>query len=68
MSCTDIDEAGGGGNYPNAVGILWLALGFTADRWAELAEALRIQHLTQEAEPVPPTVHGQKYTIRAILN
>jgi hypothetical protein len=44
------------------------ALGFTADRWGELAEALRIQHLTQDAEPGPATVHGQKYTIRAILN
>ncbi len=44
------------------------ALGFTADRWVELAEALRLQHLTQEAEPAPATSHGQKYTIRAILN
>jgi hypothetical protein len=46
----------------------FLALGFTTDRWAELAEALRIQHLTQEAEAAPATVYGQKYTIRAILN
>jgi hypothetical protein len=46
----------------------FVALGFTADRWAELAEALRIHHLTQDAEPAPATVHGQKYTIRAILN
>ena len=45
------------------------ALGFTADRWAELAEALRIQHLTQDAEPAArATGDGQKYTIRAILN
>ncbi len=44
------------------------ALGFTADRWVELAEALRLQHLTQDAEPAPATSHGQKYTIRAILN
>ena len=45
----------------------FVALGFTADRWGELAEALRIQHLSQDAEPVPASVHGQKYTIRAIL-
>lgn len=44
------------------------ALGFTADHWVELAEALRVQHLTQDAEPAPVTSHGQKYTIRAILN
>lgn len=44
------------------------ALGFTADRWMELGEALRIQHLTQEAVAAPATSHGQKYTIRAILN
>ena len=44
------------------------ALGFTPDRWEELTEALRIQHLTQDAEPGNPTVHGRKYTIRAILN
>ena len=44
------------------------ALGFTADRWGELGEALRIQHLTQNAVAVPATGHGQKYTIRAILN
>jgi hypothetical protein len=43
-------------------------LGFTAERWEELAEAFRIQHLTQDAEPGPATVHGQKYRIRAILN
>ena len=46
----------------------FVALGFTADRWGELAEAFRIQHLTQDAEPAPATVHGQTYTIRAILN
>jgi hypothetical protein len=44
------------------------ALGFNADRWAELAEALRIQHLTQDAEPDVATTLGRKYTIRAILN
>jgi len=46
----------------------FVTLDFTADRWAELDEAFRIQHLTQDAEPAPATVHGQKYTIRAILN
>ncbi len=46
----------------------FVALGFRADRWAELAEALRIQHLTQDAERAAPSVHGQKFTIRAILN
>jgi hypothetical protein len=46
----------------------FVALGFTSDRWEELAEALRIQHLTQDAEPANPTVLGQKYRIRAILN
>ena len=44
------------------------ALGFTPDHWAELADALRIQHLAQDAEPAAPTVHGQSYTIRAILS
>lgn len=46
----------------------FVALGFSADRWGELAEALRIQHLTHDAEPGQATVHGQKFTIRAILN
>ncbi|OFW13205.1 MAG: hypothetical protein A3F70_16975 [Acidobacteria bacterium RIFCSPLOWO2_12_FULL_67_14] len=45
----------------------FLSLGFASERWEELAEALRIQHLTQDAEAGPPTVHGRKYTIRAIL-
>ena len=43
-------------------------LGFTLDRWEELAEALRIQHLTQDAEPGSLTDHGQMYTIRAMLS
>jgi hypothetical protein len=47
---------------------VFAALGFTSDRWEELAEALRIQHLTQDATPASPTVLGRKYTIRAILN
>ena len=44
------------------------ALGFTPDRWEELVEALRIQHLTQDGQPAGTTERGQKYTIRAILN
>ena len=42
-------------------------LGFSSPRWAELADALRIQHLTQAADAGTPTAHGQKFTIRAIL-
>jgi uncharacterized protein DUF4926/uncharacterized protein DUF6883 len=43
-------------------------VGFTPDRWRELDEAFRIQHLTQDAEPAGIAGTGQKYTIRAILN
>lgn len=44
------------------------ALGFSAERWEELELALRTQHLTQDAEPAPRAAHGQKFTIRAILD
>lgn len=44
------------------------ALGFVPARWQELGEALRIQHLTQDAESAGIARSGQKYTIRAILN
>jgi hypothetical protein len=44
------------------------ALGFAPDRWEELAEALRLQHLTQDAQLAGPTAQGRKFTIRAILN
>jgi hypothetical protein len=44
------------------------ALGFAPERWWELEEAFRIQHLTQDAEPAGIVAVGQKYTIRAILN
>lgn len=44
------------------------ALGFAPDRWEELAEALRLQHLTQDGRPAGPTAQGRKFTIRAILN
>ena len=43
------------------------ALGFSSARWAELANAFRIQHLTQAVEAGTRTAHGQKFTIRAIL-
>ena len=36
------------------------ALGFAADRWEELAEALRLQHLTQHGQPAGPTGSGPK--------
>ena len=44
------------------------ALGFSADRWAELDEAFRLQHLTQEAQPAGSIGIGQKFAIQAILN
>ena len=44
------------------------ALGFSAQRWEALESALRRQHLTQNAEPAASAAHGQKFTIRAILN
>jgi uncharacterized protein DUF6883 len=44
------------------------ALGFSADRWTELDEAFRLQHLTQEAQPAGSFGIGQKFTIQAILN
>lgn len=43
------------------------ALGFSAAHWQELAHALRLQHLTQDAELAKTTEQGTKYTIRAIL-
>ena len=43
------------------------ALGYSADDWQTLEADLRIQHLTQDAEPGKATPHGQPYTIRAIL-
>jgi hypothetical protein len=44
------------------------ALGFSADRWQEFADALRIQHLTQDAQLAKTTERGTKYTIRAMLS
>ena len=43
------------------------ALGFTPDRWTQLEQALREQHLSQSAEADAPDEHGQPFTIRAIL-
>ncbi len=43
------------------------ALGYSADDWRTLEADLRIQHLSQDAEPGTATPHGQPYTIRAIL-
>ena len=43
------------------------ALGYTADDWQTLEADLRIQHLSQNAEPGEVTPYGQPYTIRAIL-
>ena len=43
------------------------ALGYSANDWQTLEADLRIQHLSQEAEPGGVTLYGQPYTIRAIL-
>ena len=43
------------------------ALGFSADRWQELESTLRIQHLTQDAEPAAAMKTGQKFMIQANL-
>lgn len=42
-------------------------LGFSADRWDGLEQALRAQHLGQDAEAGVPDDFGQPFTIRAIL-
>ena len=43
------------------------ALGYSADDWQTLEADLRIQHLSQDADPGAVTQYGQPYTIRAIL-
>lgn len=43
------------------------ALGYVAAEWQTLEADLRIQHLSQPAEPGPTTPRGQPWTIRAIL-
>ena len=42
-------------------------LDFSADRWDVLEQALRTQHLSQDAEAGVPDAFGQPFTIRAIL-
>ena len=42
-------------------------LGYSADEWQTFEADLRIQHLSQDAEPGEVTPYGQPYTIRAIL-
>ena len=42
-------------------------LGFVAERWTEFETALRVKHLSQDAEPGRAEPHGQLFTIRAIL-
>ena len=43
------------------------ALGYTAQGWQELEADLRIQHLTQDAQPGESWAEGRLFTIRAIL-
>lgn len=43
------------------------ALGYSAERWQEFEADLRIQHLTQDAQPSELIPEGQVFTIRAIL-
>ena len=45
-----------------------MALGYEAQRWQELETDLRVQHLTQDAEPSESSQDGQLFTIGAILN
>jgi hypothetical protein len=42
-------------------------LGFSTERWETLDQALRTQHLNQDADPGVPDDFGQPFTIRAIL-
>jgi hypothetical protein len=44
------------------------ARGFSAERWQEPESALRLHHLTRDADPAAVGVHGQTYTIHGILN
>ena len=45
----------------------FMALGYAASDWLTLEADLRIQHLTQPAEPGATNPMGQTFTIRAIL-
>jgi hypothetical protein len=42
-------------------------LGYSAERWQQLEEDLRHQHLARPAHLAQSTRYGQKYEIRAIL-
>jgi hypothetical protein len=42
-------------------------MGYAAERWQELEQDIRRQHLTRPAEPGQPSAYGQKYTITAVL-
>ncbi len=42
-------------------------LGYTEVGWATLEADLRAQHLSLEAEEVPSTEHGRKFTITGLL-
>ena len=44
-----------------------MALGYSADTWAQLEADLRHQHLPQDALTDARTRYGQKYSIRATL-
>lgn len=46
---------------------LFAQLGYAQADWSRLAEDLRAQHLTCEAEELGTTPHGRKYRIRAPL-
>lgn len=43
------------------------ALGFAAEQWGILEQALRTQHLPHDSTPGPVEAHGQSHTIRAML-
>jgi hypothetical protein len=45
----------------------FVGLGFSAGRWVAFEQAIRAQHLNQEAEAGVPDGFGQPFTIRAIL-
>lgn len=41
--------------------------GYTLDNWQQLEQDIRIQVLTQPAEPIETNRYGEKYAIRAYL-
>ena len=42
-------------------------LGYSQERWRQLEEDLRTQHLPNDSTPDAPNPFGQKYSIRATL-